>query len=166
MREVQKRDFTKIVDELLERGSSVSDIKRDLLNKKLNDFVNDYLTENERKDCLRLYEYIFNLVNDKPVISFKYNSDTVDCINKEIMSELFPQYSESRLETSEFEQLVDELRDAKESLAVQNSSLRNDVANLQDQIGQKDEVISSLNQSNNADTVLRSLPYWSQGRQS
>jgi len=108
----QRKGCSKFVNELLETGAKISDIKNGLydneLSLKLDEYINNYFTLNERRDCLRLYEYIYEVSNDTDNVNFKvkYNNNIIDHIIKMVMVELFSQYHLSRLGTSDFEQIV------------------------------------------------------------
>ena len=87
----------------------VTDIKNGKLDseieKVLDNFVNMFFTDNMRKNCHILYNYVKELLIKKQINS-NYNEDMLDHLIKSIVVRIYPQYDKTKLNTKEIDEQI------------------------------------------------------------
>lgn len=108
MSNMQRNGFSSCINQLSYNSDKIRDMENGLYDDELfqllNEYVNRFFTDGERKDCYMLYEYICNISNNLSCLNF--SNSIKKYINKLVMTNLFPQYNLSKLGDDNFEQII------------------------------------------------------------
>lgn len=105
-----QNNYVNVVRDKISEKYKFADIRSGRVDNEignvLNDFINKYYTSMQRGDVKILYNYVYNRLiiqgEDK-----KYNVDMFDHMVKLVVSRVWPQYDNSRLNKDDFNKTID-----------------------------------------------------------